>query len=103
MSSYKELQEKIAQLQVEAEKVRKQEISNVIAELKAKMVEFGIGCEDLGCGGKTRGRKKSSASASPAKYRNPATGETWTGKGRRPKWIVDAEQHGKGAKDFLIS
>lgn len=103
MSSYKELQEQIAHLQVEAEKVRKQEIANVISDLKARMVEFGISCEDLGCGGKSKGRRKSATSTSPAKYRNPATGETWTGKGRRPKWIVDAEQQGKGAKDFLIS
>lgn len=27
----------------------------------------------------------------PAKYRNPETGETWTGRGRAPRWMAEAE------------
>lgn len=103
MTTYKELQDQIAKLQAEAEQVRKSEIANVIADIKARMAEFGIGVEDLGMTGKTKGRRKSTASVSVAKYRNPATGETWTGKGRRPNWIVEAEQQGKSASDFLIA
>ena len=33
----------------------------------------------------------------PAKYRNPVTGETWTGRGKAPLWIV-----GKERETFLI-
>lgn len=100
MSSYKELQDQIAKLQAEAEKVRKQEIADVIVDIKKKMAEYGISLADLGGG---KGRKKSGGGASPAKFRNPVTGETWTGKGRRPNWIVDAENQGKSTNDFLIS
>lgn len=32
-------------------------------------------------------RKAASASKGPPKYRDPATGETWTGRGKEPTWI----------------
>lgn len=37
------------------------------------------------------------------KYRNPANpNETWTGRGRQPKWMAALVQAGKSATDFLI-
>ena len=40
---------------------------------------------------------------SPAKYRNPANGdETWSGRGRKPRWILAAEAAGKSISDYLI-
>jgi len=43
-----------------------------------------------------RGRKV------PPKYRGPS-GETWAGRGARPKWMVDALKKGKKMEDFLIN
>src|SRR5690606_33730864 len=40
--------------------------------------------------------------AVPAKFRDPQTGNTWTGRGRAPNWIVDAEAAGKTRDEFLI-
>ncbi len=37
----------------------------------------------------------------PPKYRNPS-GETWTGRGARPRWLVAAIKGGKKLDDFLI-
>jgi DNA-binding protein H-NS len=42
-----------------------------------------------------RGRKV------PPKYRSPS-GETWAGRGARPKWMVAALKRGKRVEDFLI-
>ena len=39
----------------------------------------------------------------PAKYRNPETGDTWTGRGLRPKWVEAALAEGKSLDDLLIS
>ncbi|MBH1664534.1 H-NS histone family protein [Stenotrophomonas maltophilia] len=37
------------------------------------------------------------------KYRNPANpNETWTGRGRQPKWMAALVQAGKSPTDFLI-
>ena len=37
----------------------------------------------------------------PPKYRGP-TGETWAGRGARPRWLVAAIKGGKKIDDFLI-
>ena len=37
----------------------------------------------------------------PPKYRSPS-GETWAGRGARPRWLVDAIKSGKKIDDFLI-
>ncbi len=38
----------------------------------------------------------------PPKYRSPS-GETWAGRGARPKWMVEALKKGKKMEDFLIA
>ena len=37
----------------------------------------------------------------PPKYRSPS-GETWAGRGVRPKWMVEALKKGKKMESFLI-
>jgi DNA-binding protein H-NS len=37
----------------------------------------------------------------PPKYRSPS-GETWAGRGARPRWLVAALKKGKKPNDFLI-
>jgi DNA-binding protein H-NS len=37
----------------------------------------------------------------PPKYRGPS-GETWAGRGGKPRWLVDAIKRGKKLDDFLI-
>ena len=85
MATYKQLQDQIRQLQHEAEELRKNEISNAIAQIKMTMAEYGITLADLGYAGK----KKSGTVRAPLapKYRNPETGETWSGRGKAPRWI----------------
>ena len=46
-------------------------------------------------GGVLRGRKV------PPKYRGPS-GETWAGRGAKPRWLVAAIKRGKKLDDFLI-
>lgn len=85
MATYKQLQDQIKQLQHEAEILRRNELSNAIAQIKMTMAEYGITLADLGFTGK----KKDSMVRAPLapKYRNPETGETWSGRGKAPKWI----------------
>lgn len=40
----------------------------------------------------------------PPKYRNPAnTAETWTGRGKQPRWLAEQVAKGKKVDDFLIA
>ena len=99
MPSYTELQREIARLMQQAEAARKAEVSAVIAEIKAKMAEFGITVADLGSTGRSSRAKGATVAA---KYRNSATGETWTGRGKMPRWLHAQVSAGKRKEDFLI-
>jgi DNA-binding protein H-NS len=37
-----------------------------------------------------------------AKYRNPKTGETWSGRGRPAKWVTDLEAEGRTRQEFAV-
>ena len=55
-----------------------------------------VGARVVGGGGSVlKGRKV------PPKYRSPS-GETWAGRGARPRWLVAAIKSGKRLDDFLI-
>ncbi len=95
MKTYKELQAEIKNLQQQAEKARQLEIQGAISEIKAKIEEYGITAADLfGGGAKSTGKR---AAVKP-KYRNNATGETWSGRGKPPRWIA-----GKDKNQYLIT
>lgn len=36
------------------------------------------------------------------KYRNPQTSETWSGRGKRPRWLVAAVKSGRKIEEFQI-
>jgi DNA-binding protein H-NS len=36
------------------------------------------------------------------KYRNPQTSETWSGRGKRPRWLVAAMKTGRKIEEFRI-
>src|ERR1700756_3136581 len=52
-------------------------------------------------GGPLKGRSSLKAKKVPPKYRSPS-GETWAGRGVKPRWLVAALKRGKKIDDFLI-
>jgi DNA-binding protein H-NS len=95
MATYRELKAQAEALLKQAEAARRAEIASVVAEIQARMKEYGITLEDLKRGaGKARGTVA-------AKYRNPVTGETWSGRGRAPKWLAEEMAKGRSKDAFL--
>ncbi len=46
---------------------------------------------------------RSKGSKSPARYRNPANPEqTWTGRGRKPNWVISSLEEGKNMEDLAL-
>ena len=78
----------------------------VLAALEEKAKEFGFALSDLfssvvGEVGK-RVKGKSRSKAAP-KYANPADPSvTWSGRGRRPRWFVDAVTAGKSPESMAV-
>jgi len=105
MPSYNDLLKQIETLTQQADELRKQETAAVIADIKQKMAQYGLSISDLTDNRSTgRSIKKSASKGAKvaAKYRNPASGETWSGRGRTPKWLADAESAGKSRDSFAV-
>jgi len=92
----------VAKLEKEKDKIEKaiaakdgKERKRAIAEMKAIARRNGFDISDLlpdmGTGGAARGKKRASAGKKSGKvapkYKNPEDGVTWSGRGRKPKWI----------------
>lgn len=98
MPTYQEYQEQIAKLQSLAEQARQDEINEARKRIRELMAANGLTVADLQERKRVATVKKKGAGASAAKYKNPETGETWTGRGRSPRWL-----DGKNKADFLIN
>jgi DNA-binding protein H-NS len=85
MSSYKELLKQREALEQKINEARRNELSEAVAQVRALVAEFGLTAQDVFPAG--RARSASAGSKVAPKYRNPATGQTWTGRGKPPKWI----------------
>jgi len=113
-ATYLEVKAKAEELFKHAEKLRVAEVHAVIADIRARMAEYGITTNDLQQPVTRRRRRARSApaagkkaatpkrSAGKPKYRNPETSATWTGWGKPPNWIKEADAAGKSRDGFLI-
>lgn len=105
MSTYAEIQAQIHALQQQAETLRKNELTAVINDIKAKIHEFNLTARDLGLDGvaakRGRGSKPRAAAAGKPRFVGPE-GQTWSGFGRQPQWLRDALAAGKSKDDFAL-
>jgi hypothetical protein len=117
MATLKQIQAKLKKLQAQAEHLIAKRAQAVLDDIRAMMERHGLTTADI-----DRHGKKSKAAAKPrvalpapagrheamtklakkgklpAKYRNPKTGETWSGWARPPAWIANVKDRSK----FLI-
>ena len=72
------------------------------AELQQKLARLNGG-QNSRLPGRSRGAGGSSLKGRkiPPKYRSPS-GETWAGRGARPRWLVSALKRGKKLDSFLV-
>ena len=97
MTTYKELLAQRAELEKQIEAARKEALVSAIAQVRAIVAEYALTEEDVFA--KKSARPQATGTHKPVAptYRDPATGATWTGRGKPPLWIA-----GKDRLNFLI-
>ncbi|MDE1180337.1 H-NS histone family protein [Paraburkholderia sp.] len=95
MATYKQLTAQLEKLQKEMASAREREVAQAIADIRQQIDEYGITAEELGFVEKRPAPRRA---VLPPKYRNPKTGETWSGRGRAPGWLA-----GKNRERYLIN
>lgn len=108
MTTLKELLAQEEQLTAQRESLGRQiaaaklaERAGAITEVKALMAAHGLTLADLG----TRSAAAPKATAAKkvaAKYRNTATGDSWSGRGLQPNWLKKALVDGRSLDDFKV-
>ncbi|MBK0114035.1 MULTISPECIES: H-NS histone family protein [unclassified Delftia] len=81
-----------AALDAEIAKAKKTEATAALRRVQELVTEFGLTSQQVFPLLPAQGKKHG-----VAKYKDPATGATWTGRGKPPAWIV-----GQDRNDFLI-
>jgi len=115
MRTLEQIQEKLATLQSQAEKLIAQKSQLALDSIRALMLEHGLTTEDI----ETKAKEKREVAASkraivktasasptkdlrkgpfPVKYFDPKTGKSWTGRGRAPAWLATTRSKNK----FLV-
>lgn len=104
MSSLQELLAQRAEIEKKIADVQREARADAIAKVRAMMAEFGLTAADI-AGKAPAVRAAGSGKATgkvAAKYRNAATGESWTGRGLQPKWLKAALAAGAKIEDFAL-
>ncbi|WPB55805.1 H-NS histone family protein [Xylophilus sp. GOD-11R] len=98
MSSYQELLARQKALEEQIEAAHGRERETAIEEVRRIAADFGLGELELFGRSISRGGVSETAGRPLlAKYKDPETAKTWTGRGKPPSWIA-----GKDREPFLI-
>lgn len=98
MATLQELLAQRAALDAQIAETKDSARIEAVAKVKSLMAEYGLTVADLSM----RTPKVAKVSKVAAKYRNQATGETWSGRGLQPKWLKAAVTGGAKLEDFHV-
>jgi DNA-binding protein H-NS len=99
LGELKGLQQDIEQ---EIKNRQQQEVKKAREQILSIAQSLGVSVEQLIAGAEKKG-KGDKVGTVRAQFRNPADSEqTWTGRGRQPKWVVEALASGKKLDELRI-
>jgi DNA-binding protein H-NS len=99
--NFQEIMQEIARLQVVAADLRKQEIADAVKQVQDLIAKYELTEMDVFGRVRSAGGTRTKAVVAP-KYRDPNTGATWTGRGRKPTWVVKALDSGMTMDQLAI-
>ena len=102
MADLKELLEQKAAIEKQIAEAQRQARSDAVAKVRAMMTEYGLTAADLTAKTSPRAAAAGAGRKVAAKYRNNATGESWSGRGLQPKWLKAALASGSQLTDFAV-
>jgi DNA-binding protein H-NS len=110
MATLEQIQAKMDKLKAQAEALATKNAQVVVDKIRGLMLKHGLTTKDIEAEAKTKRAAKTATVSSAvnasktsvgevaAKYQDPKSGATWTGRGRAPAWIARAKDRSK----FLI-
>ncbi|WP_313071200.1 H-NS histone family protein [Melaminivora sp.] len=91
-TSYKDLLKQREALDRQISEARQRELSTALTQVRDLIAEYGLSQQDVFPTGRAARAGTVTGSKVAPKYRNPSTGQTWTGRGKPPKWIQNQDR-----------
>jgi DNA-binding protein H-NS len=101
MSDLKDLLAQKAAIEKQIEEAARRQRLDAISTVKSLMAEHGLTLADLSARAPAKPARKGGSKV-PAKYRDAATGNAWSGRGLRPNWLKAALATGRKLEDFAV-
>jgi DNA-binding protein H-NS len=108
MSLISDLIRQKADLEEQILRVQREERAAKIAEIRQTMADYGLTLADLGAHAGAAAPRRAGAGSSgkgakvEPKYRDAATGQTWSGRGLQPNWLKAELAKGRSLDEFAI-
>lgn len=100
-STYSQIRKQIAALEAEAERLLRDEKAGVIARIKEAISSYAITADELFASKAGRGARKGAKANAGAAF-SDGNGNSWSGRGPRPKWLRTALESGRSIDEFRI-
>jgi len=97
MQTIAELQAQMASIRKQIDEQKAAGKRDALADILSKMNEFGISIHEI----QRRIVPVKAKAAKTVKYR--LEDKTWSGKGKKPKWVKDIEERGGSVDDYRIA
>ncbi len=94
------IQQQIAELQKKAQEIAQAKRLPVLEDVKNKIKLYGFTAKELGFGGVEKPTEDKRSLPVAIKYRSGDL--TWTGRGRKPNWLVEKLATGAKLEDFAV-
>jgi len=101
MSKLTELLAQKAEIDRQISQFQNEERAAAVVKVKTLMAEYGLSLADLGTRSASLPRS-TTAKKVAAKYRDTTTGESWSGRGLKPKWLKAAVDMGRSIDEFKV-
>lgn len=91
-SSYKDLLKQREELDQKIDQARRSELNDAMTKVRQLIADFGLTPQDVFPSGRAGRPSATTGTKVAPKFRNPETGQTWTGRGKPPRWIQDQDR-----------
>jgi DNA-binding protein H-NS len=99
----KALQAEKQAIEARLAEARKAAREGAIRSILDIMTDHELTGADLGFVKPSRAPRKPRGASGPAKYRDPESGQTWVGRGKRPTWLVNALAQGRTLQSYEVA
>ena len=75
---------------------------SALAETEMESLQEKMNALEPYLAGSRRAKRKDAGKKAPAKFKDPASGKTWSGRGMTPVWLREYEAAGRKREEFAL-